>query len=118
MKTKNWIFLLTALLILCGGASLFLLAPGNASRAEILSDGQVVRVVDLHIDQEFTVTSPDGGTNTVTVKDGRIAVTQASCPDHYCAQRGWCSGGAQIVCLPNRMVIRFLDEQEVDGMVG
>lgn len=118
MKTRTWILLFATLLILCIGASFLLLSPGEASRAEILSDGKVVRIVELGIDQVFTVTSPDGGTNTVTVKDGRIAVTHASCPDLYCAQRGWCSGGAQIVCLPNRMVIRFLEEQEIDAMVG
>jgi hypothetical protein len=32
--------------------------------------------------------------------------------------RGFCSGGTQIVCLPNRLVIEFLAEQEIDGIVG
>ena len=118
MKTKYWIAIIAVILVVCCAASIPLLLPGEAARAEILSNGEVVRVVDLSIDQEFTVTSPDGGTNTVTVKDGCIAVTHASCPDQYCALRGWCSGGAQIVCLPNRLVIRFLGEQEIDSMVG
>ena len=58
------------------------------------------------------------GTNTVTVKDGKIAVTAASCPDSYCMKRGFCQGGAQIVCLPNRLVIEFVGSQTVDGVVG
>ena len=119
MKTRTWILLLAAVLILCMGAGFFLLSPGDsAAFAEITSQGKVLKTVDLRIDQEFTVTTPGGGSNTVTVKNGKIAVTQASCPDHYCMERGFCDRGAQIVCLPNRLVIRFLGEQSIDAVVG
>jgi len=64
------------------------------------------------------VDTPGGGHNVVTVKDGRIAVTQANCPDHYCMDRGFCNSGSPIVCLPNRLVIEFSGEQEIDFVVG
>ncbi len=118
MKTKYWIALLALLLIGCAGASLFLLRPTQAAQAEIISQGQVVCTVDLSEDQVLTIPAPDGGYNVVTVSGGKIAVTEATCPDHYCMARGYCSGGAQIVCLPNSLVIRFLGEQAVDGAVG
>ena len=119
MKTKYWIAILAAIVILCAVSSFFLLrSDGSAVCAEILSGGTVIRTVDLRVDQEFTVELPDGSYNTVTVKDGAIAVTEASCPDQYCARRGWCTGGAQIVCLPNSLVIRFVGAQEVDIAVG
>ena len=115
MKTKIWVGILVILLIVCGVGGFLLLNSGEvAARAEIVSNGEVVKTVDLHIDQSFTITTEDGGYNVVTVKDGAIAVTEASCPDHYCQQRGYCTGGAQIVCLPNKLVIRFVGEQEVD----
>ena len=119
MKTKYWIIILFAVLVLCvlGTIPLFL-AGNNAVRAEIRSEGKLLRTVDLGEDQEFTITTAAGGTNTITVKDGKIAVTEASCPDHYCMDRGFCSGGTQIVCLPNRLVIQFVDEQQIDGLVG
>lgn len=119
MKTRTWILILCALLALCLGFSIPLLFPGEAAtHAEIYSQGQLLRTVDLRIDQELTVATPAGGSNTVTVRDGHIAVTQANCPDHYCIQRGFCSGGTQIVCLPNRLVIQFAGAQEIDGIVG
>ncbi len=119
MKTRTWILLLAALLALCLGLSLAILRPGEpADFAQITSDGQLLQTVDLSVDQSFTVTAPNGGTNTITVKDGAIAVTAATCPDHYCMDRGFCSSGTQIVCLPNRLVIRFLGEQSVDAAVG
>ena len=117
MKNRYWIALLAVILAVCLGASLLLMGGSPANRAEITSQGKVVKIVDLNIDQEFTVTT-DSGTNTVTVRDGRIAVTATDCPDHYCMDRGFCNSGTQIVCLPNKLVIRFLDEQEIDGVVG
>ena len=119
MKTKYWIAVLCGILILCLGLSVPLLMPGEAAAtAEILSDGQRLCIVPLHTDIEFTVPSPNGGENTIKVKDGKIGVTAATCPDHYCMDRGMCSNGVQIVCLPNRLVIRFLDNQNIDALSG
>ena len=117
MKTKYWIAILAAVLAACIGLSLLTFGGETASRAQISSGGRVVRTVDLSINQEFTVET-EGGYNIVTVKDGKIAVTEASCPDHYCMARGFCNSGAQIVCLPNKLVIEFLEEQEIDFVVG
>ena len=118
VKTKYWILILAAVLLLSAAGSLSLFLPGEAStQAEITSDGALYRVVNLRADQEFTVPCP-GGFNTVTVKDGRIAVTEASCPDQYCVRQGFCNGGRSIVCLPNKLVITFVGEQEIDGQIG
>ena len=119
VKTRTWILILGAILALCLGLGVKLLMPGEAAtQAEILSGGQVVRRVDLRIDQQFVIEADNGGENVVTVRDGKIGVTQATCPDHYCMHRGFCNSGAQIVCLPNKLVIRFLGEQEIDIIVG
>jgi len=117
LNTKYWIAILTAVLVLCVGLSLLTLGGEEASRAQITSGGKVIRTVDLAVDQTFTVET-EGGYNVVTVKDGKIAVTEANCPDHYCMARGFCNSGAQIVCLPNKLVIEFLSEAEIDGVVG
>ena len=114
MKTKTWIILFGAVAAVCILLTLPLLSREGARFAKITSRGETVKTVDLLIDQEFTV----DGKNTVTVKDGKIAVTWADCPDHYCMKRGFCDGGTDIVCLPNRLVIEFLGDQEVDAAVG
>ena len=119
MKTKTWILLIALVLVLCLGLSIPLLVPGEAAAyAQITSNGTLLRTVDLAVDQEFTVTTEGGGRNVVTVKDGKIAVTDATCPDHYCMQRGFCHSGADIVCLPNRLVIHFTQEQGIDAVIG
>ena len=118
MKSKTWALVLAAMLILCIGLSLFLFRNGGAaSQAEIWSEGKLLYTLDLRVDQQITVEN-GGGVNVVTVKDGAIAVTEADCPDHYCMKRGYCDGGAQIVCLPNRLVIHFVGAQKLDGIAG
>lgn len=119
MKTRCWIMLLTVILIVCIGLSIPLLISGEAAAyAEIISDGQIMQIVDLNIDREIRITTDAGEKNTITVKDGKIGVTEASCPDHYCMDRGMCNRGTQIVCLPNRLIIRFKGAQLVDSVAG
>ncbi|MBE6916933.1 MAG: NusG domain II-containing protein [Ruminococcaceae bacterium] len=118
MKSKYWIVLIGAVLLICSALSLFFFLPGQASMtAEIWSDNELVRTVDLRIDQSFTIET-EHGYNTVTVKDGAIAVTASDCPDCYCMHRGYCNSGAPIVCLPHRLVIQFLQSGAIDGISG
>ncbi len=118
MKSKYWIALLGAVLLVSVALSVWLLLPkGAAQYAEIWSDGKLVETLSLSVDRTLTVQSQHG-VNVVTVKDGKIAVTDADCPDHYCMRRGYCHSGAQIVCLPNRLVIKFTGKQSLDGVAG
>ena len=119
MKTRTWIGILLAVLIICAACSLLFFRPGQAAlSAEIYSGGKLVRTVSLLQDQSFTVESPRGGFNTISVQDGKISVTQADCPDGYCMRRGYCNGGPSIICLPNTLEIRFLAASEVDLPLG
>ena len=118
MKSRYWAILIGLIVLLAAASSLLLMADTAPSGwAEVSSDGTLIRTVNLSTDQEFTVPCP-GGYNTVTVKDGKIAVTAADCPDGYCMERGFCSGGTPIVCLPHKLVIEFEGKQEIDGMIG
>ena len=118
MKTKYWIFLLVLLLVACGVTSVLLLRSGEAASAvEVWSDGVLLTTMPLAVPDSLTVGTPNGY-NVVTVKNGKVAVTEATCPDHYCMKRGYCNGGVQIVCLPNRLVLKFTGEQIVDAVVG
>jgi len=119
MKTRTWILIFVLILIACIGVSFYFLSPGEAStHAEIISHGHVVKTVDLRLNQEFTVENGSGGYNVISIADGKIGVSEATCPDHYCIKRGYCDSGTDIVCLPNRLVIRFVGQQEIDAIVG
>ena len=117
MKNKYWIMILGAVVMWCLVLMVVSKPDGPAGMARI-KYGSNVLTVRLNEDQTHTFRSDSGGYNTVTVRDGEIAVTEADCPDQYCVQRGFCSGGAPIVCLPHGLVIEFLGEQEIDGLLG
>lgn len=117
MKTKTWILLFAVLVLVCVALSFFLLRKQNADSVKVISNGEVKYVLPLSQDTQVTITT-DRGSNTITVKDGKVAVTAADCPDGYCMARGYCDAGAQIVCLPNRLVLEFTNQSAVDAVVG
>lgn len=117
MRTKTWVILLSVLLVVCLGMSLWLLRPQQAGYAQVWSDGKLIHTLNLQVDRVVEVKN-DSGSNRIEVRDGKIAVTEADCPDHHCINRGFCGGGVQIVCLPNKLVIRFVGATEIDGVAG
>lgn len=118
MKTKYWIIALAVVFVLCLGLSIYFLLPGeSASHVRVYADNQLLYTLPLDTDTQITVTTRYGS-NVITVKNGKAAVTEASCPDHYCMDRGYCSSGADIVCLPNRLVLEFTTQQGVDSAAG
>ncbi len=107
-------------LSLIGAAFYFFVSGKKAAKAEILVDAKLVQTVDLSKNQTFTVTGVDGGTNLVVVSDGKIAVTDADCPDKICVNTGAISKpGQTIVCMPHRVVVQIkgnsTDEDGFDG---
>ena len=118
VKSKYWVLILASLMALCLVTGILLWPSEPARTAVITSDGHVVATVDLNVDRVLTVPAPGGGSNIITVSNGRIAVTAATCPDHHCMDRGACHSGLPIVCLPNKLVITFSDVSEVDGAIG
>ena len=86
--------------------------------AQIYVDGKLVRTISLTADQEFAITNRY--TNTITVRDGAIAITDSDCPSGDCLHCGWIRGtGKNIVCLPNGLEIRVVAKNsDVDFVVG
>ena len=117
MKSKYWIGIFCLLLALCLAASAFLTRPGAPATHAQIKSGDTIVTVSLLEEQEFTIET-DSGYNTVTVRDSKIAVTSADCPDQYCVKQGFCNSGVQIVCLPHDLVISFLNDSGIDGAIG
>lgn len=118
MKTRIFVAALAVLVLVCVVLSAVLLWPKETATAvRVISDGEVKQVLPLSESARLEIVTTHG-TNVVEIKDGKVAVTQADCPDHYCMDRGWCSGGAQIVCLPNRLVLEFIGTGGLDGVAG
>ena len=90
----------------------------TAAFVEVYQGGELIQRFLLSTDREFTVTGDY--INTVTIRDGKAAITQSDCPGGDCMHSGWVyDSGRSIVCLPNGVEIRIVsDESEVDFVVG
>jgi len=100
------------LLVLISALLLPRLTADSSRFAQIYQDGALVREVPLDVEQTFQIRG--SYTNTVTVQDGKIAVTHSDCPTGDCVRQGWLSVGGTIICLPNRVEIRLSSDSDVD----
>ena len=91
------------------GWLLRLFAPSDHNKVLIRRDGEVLYSLDLSKEKNRTFVIPYGGSsNTIEIRDGRIRVMEAECPDKVCVRTGWLSSSAiPIVCLPNHLEISF-----------
>lgn len=88
--------------------AVILLRP-KGRRAKIIQDGKVLYTLDLSREKDRLIeVEYQGRRNIIEIKDGRIRVREADCPDHICMDMGWLED-TPIVCLPNRLVIEFAD---------
>ncbi len=100
------------------GSALVLTAPQKRC-VRVSSDGETVWFADLGTaaDTVFDVRC-HGHVNTVEIRDHRIRVKSADCPDQTCVEMGWLKSAAMpVVCLPHKLVIEYVsDTADVDAV--
>ena len=94
----------------CGSAAFGVheFAGGDgADTVTVKVDGKVTGTYPLAKDQKIRI---NGGTNILTIKNGKAKMTDADCPDQLCVhQKAASKNHESIICLPNKVVV------EVDG---
>ena len=123
MNKKTGICIAIVLLLACislGAAVLLHFSSGDAPIAEIYHNGQLIQTIDLDAvsdGYEFTIESDHGTYNTVRVEPGKIAIIDASCPDHICVRTGYISDSLMpITCLPNQVIIKIKSTPNENGL--
>ncbi len=92
-------------------------APEQAN-VQIYQDGRLVQEVPLGGSEERVLSVGDSYTNQITIRDGKVAITESDCPGTDCVYSGWISQpGRSIVCLPNRVEVRITGVSDVDFVV-
>ena len=94
-------------------AALLLLLPFLPAKVpgdfvEIYHDGTHLETLPLSEDAAFEIHGKYE--NTVTIRDGKVAVTESSCPGGDCKACGWLGSAGSIVCLPNGAEIRVVSQ--------
>lgn len=124
MKKKDLILICSVLVL----AAAFWLIPravgifGNseAQKLRITVSGKEYGVYSLDEDQVIKI----GDTNVCEIKDKKVTMISAECPDQLCIHQGPIRlQGETIVCLPNKVVLEVTgmkqtDEEALDEIVN
>ena len=110
---------LVVLVIVVLGISYAVMQKDPGTQVIVTVDGEEYGRYSLDEEQEIPIVIDGVTTNLLVIKDGVADMTEANCPDKLCVhQREISKGNEMIVCLPNKVVIAFLAEQEIDGVIG
>ncbi len=105
-KRKLWadLALILALLILAGGAFLWLQLRREVGGYVIVRvDGRETGRYSLASDGSYSL---NGGTNILVIQNGEAYLSDADCPDKLCVKQGRVRYAGQcITCLPNKLTV-------------
>lgn len=113
-KKLNLILILVIAAVACAGlfATRLMGANTDADTATVVIRDGEQNVYELPLGQDATKTiTTDLGANVIEIKDGRVHVEEADCPNQDCVHQGWIdAAGQQIVCLPHKLTVDIVDE--------
>lgn len=119
MKKNDWILLgiIVVVSVMIFGMR-FLLKDQGKAYVTVRVQGEVEATYELSEDKVIEL---NHGTNVIEIKNGKVDMTKADCPDQLCVhQKAISSDHETIVCLPNRVVVQITsyDEAEYDAVAN
>ena len=115
---KSDVKLIVLLLIIIGGIFIFIgVTKKEGSIAEVYYEDEMVLSIDLNIDKEYII---DGelGDVVLEVKDKKIRVKEENSPKHICSKEGFIGDSSRtLICLPNKIIVKIVGDNELDGVV-
>lgn len=116
MKRNDWIMIAVFLFAAAGiYAVINIFGIGRGAYVEVMKDGKAIAQFSLDEDIQYTI-GDDEDYNILIIKDGKAAITDASCPEKSCThQRTIDSSGGSIICVPNKVVIEVVSDIEADS---
>ena len=112
-KRRNTILLAVVLLTVFGiGWLVQHRMLGNSGPAAVVQyNGEIIHRLPLNRETSVVVGDRDGDYTIVTVKDGKVSVTEANCPDQICVYIGQISTVEEVIaCLPHGMIV-YIEEE-------
>lgn len=105
MKIKLGDIILIVLVIITA-VMISVIVNRNGSNVVVEADGKVVAAFSLDDDREYVYRGDFK--NVITVKDKKVYISYADCPDKTCVHSGKIdSVGRIICCLPNKLLVRI-----------
>jgi hypothetical protein len=111
---KDVIFISAVLLLAVTVLLIFTLTKKEGASVIVEIDGTVAGEYPLSVNGEFVL---NGGTNVLTIENGTARISDSSCPDHICENKGKIKYvGQTIVCLPNKLTVTVSGVSDDSGV--
>ena len=108
-SVRNDILLISSLLIICVIAGfVFHLFSANGGTVNVTVNGKTLGQYSLSEDMTLDIRTGENDihSNRLVIKDGKVFIESADCPDGICAKhRPISKEGESIVCLPHRVIV-------------
>lgn len=118
IMNKSDVKLIVLLLIVIGVIFIFIgVTKEDGSMAEVYYEDKKILTIDLNIDNEYIV---DGelGDVVLEIKNRKIRVKEENSPKHICSKEGFIGDSSRtLICLPNKIIIKIVGDNELDGVV-
>jgi hypothetical protein len=117
MKPGDWLILIFSLLLIPLSWSLIGHQSAETSAVEITVADSPPSIYSIKKNAQINVAGKLGR-SVIEVRDGKVRFTSSPCSGKVCILSGWHQhSGDHIVCLPNRVSISLLAEQDrFDGI--
>ncbi len=119
MKRRDLILIILLLVIAGGAYGIMQQLSSKGGYVVVTVNSETVYTCNLSEDQTYDIPL-DKGENTIVVKDGKVYMDHADCPDQICVDhKPINTTDESIVCLPHRVVVSVEEGEasDVDMMV-
>lgn len=116
---RNDIILIIVVLVVAAAGMLYLFVfRGSGDTVRVTVDGEIYGVYSLsqNISEDIRTGADKDQLNRLIIRDGVAYMESATCPDGICvAHRPIFREGESIVCLPNRVVVAVITDDDPDS---
>lgn len=117
MSNKRWILLFAVLLLLCAAAAYCM--PRGGDTVGVWQNGELRYTIHPARDTRDYVLCYEAGETVVSVGAEGVYIRSADCKNQNCVRHGPLKrGGTPIVCLPERIVVRWMEDDTLDAVTG
>ena len=111
VKVRNDMLLVGIILLIAAAVfCIYKLNSVEGTVVHVLVAGENKYTFPLNEDLEKKIITVNGE-NVILIKDGKVSVKSADCPDRICVKHRFISkNGETIVCLPHKIVVEVSDE--------
>ena len=116
-KFRNDVIFIAVLLLAATVGIIYLFVfRESGNTVKVTLDGELYGIYSLSEDITEDIHTDKDGLNRLVIKDGKAFVESASCPDGICvAHTPVFRNGESIVCLPNKVVVTVILENDTDS---